>query len=318
MFKHLSMFLFSLLLSTNLLSDDMGPAVPDYPADKVADNIYVIHGPITVPNPENQGFMNNPGIVLTSKGAVIVDPGGTLQSGEMVLRVVKKLTDKPVVAVFNTHVHGDHWLGNQAVRTAYPKAAIYAHPNLIERVAAGAGEEWLGIMDNATKGKSRGTQSVPADTPINHGDYIKVGGTSFDIYHYGLAHTDNDIMIAVDGNRVLFMGDNLVNGRLGRTTEGNLKGLIDANETAVNKVKPQVIVPGHGQSGGMDMFNYALDLFRILYKTVKVQYEEGLSDFEMKPMVVEALLEYRNWEEFDALIGKSLNQAYLEIEAAEF
>jgi len=29
---------------------------------------------VTVPNQQNQGFMNNPGIVLTSAGVVIVDP----------------------------------------------------------------------------------------------------------------------------------------------------------------------------------------------------------------------------------------------------
>ena len=300
-----------------LLAADKGPAVPDYPLDKVSENIYVIHGPITVPNEENQGFMNNPGIILTREGAVIVDPGGTVQSGEMVLRVLKKLTDKPVVAVFNTHVHGDHWLGNQAVHQQYPDATIYAHPVLIQRVANGAGEDWLAIMERGTKGKSRGTRVVSANKAINHGDRISVGNTTFDIYHYGMAHTDTDIMIAVNQNAALFMGDNLVNGRLARTTEGNLKGLIESCEKVV-RIKPEVIVPGHGLSGGMEMFNHTLDFIRILYRTVKQQFDEELSDFEMKPIVVEALLDYHDWEEFDTNIGRSINQAYLEVEAAEF
>lgn len=312
------MTFFTLALYTSLpFAADKGPAVPDYPVDKVAENIYVIHGPITVPNPQNQGFMNNPGIVLTTKGAVIVDPGGTVQSGEMVLRALKKLTDKPVVAVFNTHVHGDHWLGNQAVHEQFPDATIYAHPTLIERVANGAGEEWLAIMENGTKGKSRGTRVVSANKAINHGDRISVGDTTFEIHHYGVAHTDTDIMIAVNNNAAIFMGDNLVNGRLARTTEGNLKGLIESCEK-VMQIKPVVIIPGHGQSGGMDMFNHTLDFIRILYSTVKQQFEQDLSDFEMKPMVMEALLDYRDWEEFDSNIGRSISQAYLEIESAEF
>lgn len=291
--------------------------MPDYPVDQVADNIYVIHGPITVPNPQNQGFMNNPGIVLTSKGVVIVDPGGTVQSGEMVLRVLKKLTDKPVVAVFNTHVHGDHWLGNQAVREQYPDVTIYAHPRLLKRVADGEGAEWLAIMENGTMGKSKGTRVVAANKAINHGEHISVGDTTFDIYNYGVAHTDTDIMIGVNKNAALFMGDNLVNGRLARTTQGNLKGTIESCENAV-KIKPEVIVPGHGQSGGMEMFNHSLDLIRILYKTVQQLFQQDLSDFEMKPMVLEALLDYRDWEEFDNNIGRSISQAYLEVEAAEF
>jgi ribonuclease BN (tRNA processing enzyme) len=45
----------------------------------------------------------------------------------------EKITNKPIVAVFNTHVHGDHWLGNQAIVERYPAVKIYAHPNMIEQ-----------------------------------------------------------------------------------------------------------------------------------------------------------------------------------------
>jgi len=74
------------LLPTLGYAGERGPAVPDYPADRIAKNVYVIHGPLTTPNPENQGFMNNPGIVITGAGVVIIDPGSSVQSGEMVLK----------------------------------------------------------------------------------------------------------------------------------------------------------------------------------------------------------------------------------------
>jgi hypothetical protein len=37
-----------------------------YRFDKIADNVYVIHGPLDEPNPENRGFMNNPGLIVGS------------------------------------------------------------------------------------------------------------------------------------------------------------------------------------------------------------------------------------------------------------
>jgi glyoxylase-like metal-dependent hydrolase (beta-lactamase superfamily II) len=40
------------------------------------------------------------------------------------------------INIFNTHVHGDHWLGNQAIVERYPAVKIYAHPNMIEHSAA--------------------------------------------------------------------------------------------------------------------------------------------------------------------------------------
>ena len=50
--------------------------------------------------------------------------------------------------MFNTHVHGDHWLGNDAIRKDYPKAKIYAHPKARSAIAAGEGAK----CDRATKG----------------------------------------------------------------------------------------------------------------------------------------------------------------------
>ncbi|MDB4576071.1 hypothetical protein N9112_03855, partial [bacterium] len=50
-----------------------------YTFEKVADNTWVMHGPREMPNPQNKGFMNNPGIVKTSAGLVMIDPGSTVQ-----------------------------------------------------------------------------------------------------------------------------------------------------------------------------------------------------------------------------------------------
>lgn len=55
------------------------------------------------PNSLNQGFMNNPVIVVTDDGVVLIDPGSNVQLGRMVLGEIKKVTNKPVVAVYATH-----------------------------------------------------------------------------------------------------------------------------------------------------------------------------------------------------------------------
>jgi hypothetical protein len=65
----------------------------DYPAEQVAPGLYVIHGPVDYPNPENQGFMNNPAFLVTETGVIVVDPGSSVQTGEMVLRQTRAVTD---------------------------------------------------------------------------------------------------------------------------------------------------------------------------------------------------------------------------------
>jgi len=112
-----------------------------FKAEKVSEHVYVIHGPLEMPNETNEGFMNNPAFIVTDKGVVVVDPGSSVHTGNMLLREIRKVTDMPVIAVFDTHVHGDHWLGNDAIQRAYPDAAIYGHQTMISMVDQGEGQK---------------------------------------------------------------------------------------------------------------------------------------------------------------------------------
>ena len=94
--------------------------VGNFEFEPIADNVYVMHGPLSMPNKQNQGFMNNPAIIEGQNGLILIDPGSSLLVGDKILEEVARVSSKPVIAVFNTHIHGDHWLGNQAVKRAYP------------------------------------------------------------------------------------------------------------------------------------------------------------------------------------------------------
>ncbi len=305
------------LLPISGYSGERGPAVPDYPADKVADQVHVIHGPLDSPNPVNQGFMNNPGIIVTTAGVVLVDPGASVQSGEMVLRVVKQLSDQPVVAVFNTHIHGDHWLGNQAVRAAWPDAAIYGHPNMIELIENGEGKFWVALMEQLTEGKTKGTTVVPPNKAVGNGNAIKVGGHTFRIHHYGPAHTTSDIMIEVVEPGVVFLGDNVLSGRIPRINEGSIKGNIKTCDEII-KNGASVYVPGHGKTGGRVLVDVMHTWFSTIYSNVERLYEEGQSDFEMKAEISAQLQDFSSWIGFDEQLGKHISFAYLQIEADAF
>lgn len=294
-----------------------GPAIRDYPADKVAESIYVIHGPLETPNPGNQGFMNNPAFVITSEGIVIVDPGSSIQIGEMLLRMIRKTSDKPVIAVFNTHIHGDHWLGNQAIHATYPDAPIYGHPNMIELIEQGDGDNWVALMEQLTEGKTAGTKVVAPNVAVGNGDEFEFGDTSIRIHHYGIAHTTSDLMIEIPKASIIFLGDNALNKRIPRIDDGNIQGNIEAC-TRILETGSKTYVPGHGQTGDDNVPKIFSRYLDTLYKTVKQYYEEGLSDFEMKDQVVAQLSEFSDWSGFDEQIGKHISLAYLQIEAAEF
>ena len=312
-------FLPSLLCLTVLLGacDRKAPAIKaDFPLTKLTERVYVIYGPNEIPNKANQGFINNPGFVLTKKGVVVIDPGSSVQVGDMLLAKIASVTGQPVIAVFNTHIHADHWLGNDALRRAYPKAVIYAHPKMIEKSVV-EGSDAVKLMKRLTDGGTNGTEAVAPDLAIDNEETLTLGSVHFRIHHNGPAHTDGDIMIEVLEEKVLFLGDNVVVERTARMDDGNFLGNIAACELAL-KTTATIFVPGHGISAGREVVTAYRDYLNTLYGSVKKYYAQGLSDFAMKDKVVADLRPYQKWSMFDSEIGKLVSLAWLQIEQASF
>ena len=292
---------------------------PDFPYtfDKVANNTWIIHGPRELPNPQNKGFMNNPGLIKTSAGLVIVDPGSTVQVGEFVLSEIKKISDQPVVAVFNTHVHGDHWLGNQAIIAAYPEVKIYGHPQMLLEVESGAGESWLNTMNRLTEGASEGTLVVAPNNTADNEDLITIGDTQFKIHHYGIAHTKTDIMIEVVESSVVFLGDNVLALRIPRISDGDFQGNINTiNRILESNVK--TYVPGHGPTGDKAMVETYLNYLVQVYEAAKKAFDEDLDSSDVITISRETTAAYKNWPGYEEEIGPHGAQAYGEVEEAEF
>lgn len=291
--------------------------IEDYPLQQVADHTWVIHGPMAFPNVENRGFMNNPGFVVTDKGVVVIDPGSSLYAGEMVLRMMRTVTDQPVVAVLNTHVHGDHWLGNDAIQRAFPNAVIYAHPEMIREAKAGEGERWNHNLAQMTEGFTEGTRVVYPTLSLNHGDAITVGGVIFRMHHYGIAHSKSDLMVEVEQEGVVFLGDNVMAERFGGMQSGTFAGNINAIDKVL-KSKATVWVPGHGPTGGRKMVGNFRNYLNSVYEAARYAFNEDMDSSEVKGVALEKTTAYKDWAGYDFELGRHANQAYLEIEALEF
>ena len=310
-------FLVCLSISAQSLSAATGAPVKDYPFEQVAENTWVIHGPLEMPNVSNQGFMNNPGIVLTDSVVVVVDPGSSVQSGEMVLRMLEKVSDQPVVAVFNTHIHGDHWLGNQAIRAAYPDAPIYGHTEMLAMVEAGSGDTWVELMDRLTEGATKGTRVVGPNHAVKHGDTIKIGNKTFRIHHYGQAHTRTDIMIQVEEDGVVFLGDNVTADRIPRMTDGNFMGNISTVDK-ISEIDASTWVPGHGPTGDATILKAYRDYLQAVYASAEKAFNDDLDSSDVKAISIKATTQYKNWSGYDEELGPQGAQAFMEVEAAEF
>ena len=285
--------------------------------EKVNQNVYVMHGPVVEPNKENEGFMNNPAIIEGENGLIIVDPGGNYNVGKKVLAEIEKVSKKPIVAVFNTHKHGDHWFANKVIVEKYPDAVIYADEHMITVAKEGEAEKWYRILDRMTEGNLNGTKAFAYPTKaIKGGDKIVVDGQTFIVRHPKVAHTDTDLLIEHVNSKTLFLGDNVMKGRLGAFDESSsFLGNISLLEAVISEKALALYVPGHGISGKRDeTIEPYLNYLKIVKEEVTKAYEDELQAYEVKDKVLEKLVAYKDWDAIGHVLGKHMDKAYGEIE----
>ena len=75
--------------------------------------------------PMTRGPDGNSIFLDAPKGLILVDTGRHPEHAEKLLAYARS-RGKPIAAIVNTHWHLDHTTGNYDVRTAYPKAQVYA------------------------------------------------------------------------------------------------------------------------------------------------------------------------------------------------
>ncbi len=242
-------FFTTLLVVASSLFAFMLDGYKDFHFEKYNQNLYIMHGPVEAPSKKNRGFMNNPAIIIAQDGVIVIDPGGSYNIGKLVVVEIQKVTQKPVLAIFSTHKHGDHWFGAKAIHEAYPKAIFYASKETIESSKAGEADHWYMILDNLTNNLD-GTKPFfyPDHTTPQHKS-IQISDQKFYLFHTQKAHTNTDIIILHQNSDTLFLGDNVMRGRFGAFDDSSsIFGNLALLQRLIQK-EYQLCVPGHGQSG---------------------------------------------------------------------
>ena len=135
-----------------------------------------------------------------SKECAVVDPG---DEGDRVARVIGSLGLTPA-AVLLTHSHFDHILGIPGLRERWPELPVYCHP-------ADIPEE----LSQTTFGMTLPTVAAFGNiTPYTEGDTVAVGPLAVRVLHTP-GHTKGSVVLETEN--VLFTGDTLFRGSMGRT-----------------------------------------------------------------------------------------------------
>ena len=143
---------------------------------KIKDDLFVIH---------NDFVPGNTTVLVTNEGVVLVDDKFEIDH-ENIMAQLKKITNQPVKYVINTHYHADHSGGN-------PKLQALGAQVVTSQQA----------RDKMVEVKQPGQANITLENSVR----LFVGGKRIEVYRFGRAHTDGDIVVLFPDHRVLSAGD---------------------------------------------------------------------------------------------------------------
>ena len=216
---------------------------------KVRDDLFVIH---------NDLVPGNTTVLVTNQGLILVDNKFEIDFDNLMAQV-RKISSQPVRYVINTHYHGDHSGGN-----------LKMQGQNVQVVAS----------ERARRRMVETNQPGPPNVTLENSVRLYLGGKRVEVYHFGRAHTDGDVVAYFPDQRVVTMGDMFTVG------EG-LPPLVDYPGGGSTREWPHSLagalaldfdtaIPGHGKPATKaDLAKYRDSLTQLGRRVVEMQSKKA-------------------------------------------
>ncbi len=290
--------------------------VTDYAmkAQKVSARVYAVVTPARdFPSAANKGWNSNSAFVITKEGVLVFDTGASETIGQALKQVVTKTTDKPVRWVVNSHGHGDHWLGNNAFAGAEIISSTHVRTHVTQE-----GASWVGRFTTMTGGVTGESKVVAPTRAVDARTSMQFGEVKGELLLSNGGHTAGDVVLWLPQESVLLGGDVVYSDSAPGTFDANIPNWI-AFLKELEKLKPKVVVPGHGKVADGAVITRQREFFEQIWAIVQAGHEKGKLDHEILPEVKQKLAKYKKlYVNFDDRIGRTVSDFYQQVEASAF
>src|SRR5205809_642642 len=223
------------------------------------------------------GHCNN--AIIEMKDYLIVVDANFPSGARLTMEAAKKVSNKPVKYVFDTHHHGDHAYGNPV--WTHAGATTLAYKGVTEELKRYEPKRW---QAEARVRKDVAELKLDAPEPpkqtFDKSPFILKDDTrEVRFYFFGWAHTRGDGFVYLPKEKVLCSGDAAVNGPFNYTADAHI-----ANWPAVvrgaQKLDVAHVLPGHGGAPGKEVLEGQYQYMALLHKAVEdaVKQEKKLTD----------------------------------------
>jgi glyoxylase-like metal-dependent hydrolase (beta-lactamase superfamily II) len=221
---------------------------------KITDGLYVLMG---------GPAQGNIAVSVGTDGIFLVDSMYAPMHPK-IMEALARISSQPVRYLVNTHLHGDHTAGNEAM--AKLGAVIISHDNMRARMAS----------------QPNNRPAAVALPVLTYTDRITLyfNGEEIEILHPDPAHTDGDSIIYFKHANVMHVGDvpaSLRYPNIGVDDGGSVDGMMAAGRLVMKIANPQTrIIPGHlGPIIGFNEIEQQLVMFTAVRERVLTAIRAG-------------------------------------------
>ena len=211
---------------------------------------------------------------------------------EKIAAEIGRISPRPVRFVLNTHWHGDHVGGNEALGKA--GAVIVAHDNTRKRLST---DQFLEMWRATVKPLPKA--GLPVVT-FSQDTTFHLNGEEIRAFHVPRAHTDGDVIVHFAASDVIHMGDvfwNRLYPLIDTGSGGTIDGMIAACDRALGLASAKTrIIPGHGPLGTRDDLKAYRDMLAAIAERIRKMIRDGKKLEEITASNVTA--------DFDGVWGK--------------
>ena len=138
------------------------------------------------------------GLYIGDNGVLVIDSKMDKTSVDQTIEEIKKVTDKPIKFLINTHSDGDHVAGNKF----FPQTVTFisqenCRKEMLLPGRSGSPSEWT---------KPESALFLPSITFRDKMD-IYLGSKKVELWYFGVGHTTGDAVVYFPEEKVAFLGD---------------------------------------------------------------------------------------------------------------
>ena len=140
------------------------------------------------------------GAYIGDNGILVIDAKMDLESVDQTISELKKIADKPILYLVNTHSDGDHINGNRF----FPESVtIIAHENcrndFFRPKRDGSPSDW------------NDPELAPFTPELTFSEKMDIylGSKKVELWHFGTGHTTGDLVVYIPEEKTAFLGDQI-------------------------------------------------------------------------------------------------------------